>query len=140
MIKSTNIKEEYQSRLLQKVNAQKKSKKICLSLTLMVVLLISVKLFSGSTDVRRQLSIVTEEFNLRNKRRKLSTDNNGGLRFVTFGTSVTHGAMMKDESQAYPFQLSPNTVNLAMRASDSSYPSMCTLLLLLHDPNRFPTM
>merc|ERR1711862_935717 len=44
--------------------------------------------------------------------------------------SVTWGAMMKNQDNAYPFLLSRNAVNLAMRASDSSYPSMCTQTML----------
>jgi len=52
------------------------------------------------------------------------------LRFVTFGTSVTWGAVMKTPENAYPFLLSRNVANLAIRASDSSYPSMCTQTML----------
>lgn len=117
-------------------------KKLCFSITLAAVILTYVKLFSQSdghivNDTRRNLSLKEEETmlpNLRNilrsKRRNSSNEESSELRFVTFGTSVTHGAMMKDESNAYPFLLSRNAANLAMRASDSSYPSMCTQTML----------
>lgn len=65
-------------------------------------------------------------------RRELRQDerSSSDLRFVTFGTSVTHGAMMEHPENAYPYLLSPNVENKAMRASDSSYPSMCTQTML----------
>ena len=57
--------------------------------------------------------------------RKLSTEDKE-LRYLTFGTSLTWGSTLKDRYQAFPYLLSPNTKNVAMRASDSTYPSMCT--------------
>jgi len=94
-----NTKDEFRYRLLKQIEAQKRSKKLCFSITLVVVLLISVKLFSqsdghGLIDRRRNLSSNEEETilpNLRNmipsKRRKLSNEESSELRFVTFGTS-----------------------------------------------------
>jgi len=55
-----------------------------------------------------------------------SSDESTELRYLTFGTSLTWGSVLKDRYKAYPWLLSSNVTNLAMCASDSSYPSMCT--------------
>jgi hypothetical protein len=52
------------------------------------------------------------------------------LRFVAFGTSRTWGSGLKDRYDAYPFLLSPNVTNLAIRAADCEYPSLCTMSMV----------
>lgn len=47
------------------------------------------------------------------------------LRYVAFGTSVTYGSTVT-KNETYMHLLSPTSKNLAMRASDPSYPSICT--------------
>jgi len=50
-----------------------------------------------------------------------------GLRYVAFGTSVTYGSGLKDpDNQTYIKLLSQEGLNLGIRASDPSYPAMCT--------------
>jgi len=48
------------------------------------------------------------------------------LRYVAFGTSVTWGATINRDKEAYIKILSKDGVNLGIRASDPSYPGMCT--------------
>jgi len=146
-----NTKNEFKFRLIRKMEARRKSIKLCFTITLAIVLLISVKLFSrldesSISPIRRNLKTKDSELKFhiistlqkltplraQSKARNLSSGESTELRYVTFGTSVTYGSMMKNQSKAYPFQLSSNAVNLAMRASDSSYPSMCTQTML-HD-------
>merc|ERR1719297_466425 len=53
------------------------------------------------------------------------------LRYATFGTSLTWGSIIEDRTnKAYPWLLSKNAANYAIRASDASYPSMCTQSML----------
>lgn len=72
------------------------------------------------------------------------------LRYLTFGTSVTWGSIIKNRESAYPYLLSPNVTNVAMRASDSTYPSMCTqsmvkdsiydVIIIEYDRRKFSTL
>jgi len=56
---------------------------------------------------------------------------NTNLKIVAFGTSNTWGAQLQDRSkEAYPLLLSPNTINLAERASSPSYPALCAQSML----------
>lgn len=48
------------------------------------------------------------------------------LRVLAFGASRTWGAGMPDRYDAYPWLLSKNASNLAIRASGPEYPSLCT--------------
>jgi len=50
----------------------------------------------------------------------------GKLRYLTLGASATYGATLPDRRTGYPYQLSPNVTNLAIRASGPNYPSICT--------------
>ena len=47
------------------------------------------------------------------------------LNWASFGSSHTWGANLDDRNMAYPFLLSPNVKNLAIRAHDLTYPSLC---------------
>jgi len=57
--------------------------------------------------------------------RRLSSSVFSSLRYVTFGSSVTWGAAMKHREHAYPWLLSKDTKNLALRASGPLYPAVC---------------
>jgi len=59
-----------------------------------------------------------------NNHRSLEENVDSKLRYVAFGTSVTFGSGVDPEKDAY-IQLLGGT-NLAIRASDPSYPSICT--------------
>ena len=50
----------------------------------------------------------------------------GDLRVLTFGASRTWGAGMPDRFDAYPYVLSKDATNLAIRASGPEFPSLCT--------------
>jgi len=52
------------------------------------------------------------------------------LRYATFGTSITWGATLGNRTEAYPYLLSPNVANYAIRASGPNYPSVCTQSML----------
>merc|ERR1719253_12644 len=61
-------------------------------------------------------------------RRKLQDETDidlSKLRYVTLGASATWGASLPDPKTGYPYQLSPNVTNLAIRASGPNYPSIC---------------
>lgn len=63
--------------------------------------------------------------------RRLSDDNTPELRYATFGTSRTWGAFLQNRTiEAYPWLLSQNTKNYAIRGSDARYPSMCLQSML----------
>ena len=47
------------------------------------------------------------------------------LRYLTLEASATWGATLPDRTTGYPYQLSPNVTNLAIRASGPNYPSIC---------------
>jgi hypothetical protein len=56
------------------------------------------------------------------------------LRYVTFGASRTWGAGMgADRFKAYPYILSDEVVNLAIRACGPEYPALCTYTMLGED-------
>lgn len=48
------------------------------------------------------------------------------LRYVVFGTSVSWGSGLEDRNNSFPYLLSPNVKNLALRACGPNYPSVCT--------------
>jgi hypothetical protein len=52
------------------------------------------------------------------------------LRYIAFGTSRTWGSGLKDRQKAFPFLLSPNATNLAIRAADATTPSLCTVSMI----------
>merc|ERR1719410_2115303 len=56
-----------------------------------------------------------------------------GLRYLTLGASTTWGSALEDRYTAYPYQLSPNVSNLAIRACGSNYPSICTQSMVGND-------
>ena len=56
-----------------------------------------------------------------------------GHRFLAFGTSRAWGAGLRDRHDAYPFLLSPNVSNLAIRATGCEYPSLCTMSMVGND-------
>ena len=56
-------------------------------------------------------------------------------RILAFGTSRAWGSGLKDRHNAYPFLLSPNVSNLAIRATGCEYPSLCTMSMLESDTN-----
>ena len=56
------------------------------------------------------------------------------LRFLSFGTSKAWGAGLKHRQyQAYPYLLSANVTNLAIRAAGPEFPSLCLQTLLKDD-------
>lgn len=65
--------------------------------------------------------------------RLLRKQNLSNLRFLAFGTSRAWGAGLKNRYEAYPFLLSENTTNLAIRAAGCEYPSLCTLSMVKDD-------
>ena len=61
-------------------------------------------------------------------RRRLQNETDtdiSNLRYLTFGASATWGATLPNRTTGYPYQLSPNVTNLAIRASGPNYPSIC---------------
>jgi hypothetical protein len=52
------------------------------------------------------------------------------LRFMAFGTSRTWGSGLKHRIWAYPYLLSKNASNLAIRAADATIPSLCTVSMV----------
>ena len=54
-------------------------------------------------------------------------------RFIAFGTSRTWGSGLDDRRMAYPWLLSPNATNLAIRAAGPEVPAMCTKSLVGDD-------
>jgi len=55
------------------------------------------------------------------------------IRYVAFGTSTTWGAgLLNPETDTYPKLLSPNAVNLAIRASGPGSLAMCMMTMLEH--------
>lgn len=68
-----------------------------------------------SKGLRRYLAVQEDYQSFRN------------LRYLAFGTSRTWGAGIgRDRHHAFPWQLSRDATNLAIRASGPEYPSLCT--------------
>jgi hypothetical protein len=55
------------------------------------------------------------------------------LRYLVFGSSISWGAAIDDRSKAFPYLLSPNVTNLALRANGPNYPSVCTETMVGED-------
>ena len=55
------------------------------------------------------------------------------LRYLTLGASATYGVTLPDRTTGYPYQLSPNVTNLAIRASGPNYPSICAQTMIDND-------
>jgi len=54
---------------------------------------------------------------------------------IAFGTSHTYGAKLEDRfAQAYPWLLTPDAVNLGIRASSPSYPALCLQTMISKTP------
>jgi len=55
------------------------------------------------------------------------------LRIATFGTSITWGAKLDNRYDAYPYLLSQNVNNLAIRGCGSHYPNICLQSMIGED-------
>jgi len=77
------------------------------------------KLQEGLIQTKINDSSITKEGNI---------DSTGleNLRYLIFGTSVSWGAGLENRNTAYPYLLSKNVKNLALRACGPNYPSVCT--------------
>mmetsp|Transcript_1843 Transcript_1843/g.2579 ORF Transcript_1843/g.2579 Transcript_1843/m.2579 type:complete len:450 (-) Transcript_1843:142-1491(-) len=60
-------------------------------------------------------------------------DHSPSWRILTLGSSVTWGAGMVSRYNAYPYLLSPNVTNLALRAQGPSYPAICAQSMIGND-------
>jgi len=68
---------------------------------------------------------VVDSKQLRRKLRNEPEVDISQLRYLTLGASATWGATLPDRTTGYPYQLSPNVTNLAVRASGPNFPSIC---------------
>jgi len=60
----------------------------------------------------------------------IDANNVENLRFLAFGTSKTAGSGVNNLSDTYPYLLSSEATNLAIRSSGPNFPSICTQTLV----------
>ena len=96
---------------------------LSLAIVLYIGILIGCNDWQWHTDgqhqgrtTRRTQQLVPEEFK--------------DLRYIAFGTSRTWGSGLDNRRQAFPFLLSEQATNLAIRAADATTPSLCTVSLV----------
>eukprot|EP00591_Stephanopyxis_turris_P006505 CAMPEP_0195507032 /NCGR_PEP_ID=MMETSP0794_2-20130614/558_1 /TAXON_ID=515487 /ORGANISM="Stephanopyxis turris, Strain CCMP 815" /LENGTH=425 /DNA_ID=CAMNT_0040633565 /DNA_START=40 /DNA_END=1317 /DNA_ORIENTATION=+ len=87
------------------------------------VCLISLISFVAFTTV--QVGKERSKYKPSSVQRKTSVERD--LKYLTFGTSQTWGSTLTNRfEQAYPYLLSPDVKNLAIRGAGPQYPSLCT--------------
>jgi len=86
--------------------------------------------FVPTKEKRRLLTVVDQSIPNFSPNNSTSTSND--LRLVAFGTSRTFGSGLgwKRKEQAFPYLLSTDANNLAIRAAGPQYPALCTFSML----------
>lgn len=91
------------------------------AIVLYICILVGCNVWSWNFDSQRQTT----------RRTQISVPQEfKDLRYIAFGTSRTWGSGLEDRRQAFPFLLSEQATNLAIRAADATTPSLCTVSLV----------
>jgi hypothetical protein len=93
-----------------------------------VALCFAIDHFAPSHEARNLLAVDY----LGSKLAHNSTSKLDDLRLVAFGTSRTYGSGLglERKEKAFPYLLSTNASNLAIRAAGPQYPALCTYSML----------
>ena len=102
----------------------------------LVVFALTISIFVVTNNIsqlykeRRSLSILNDPKSIISKlplspmmKKQYNQD---GLRYLIFGSSISWGAAIPNRFDSYPYLLSKDATNLALRANGPNFPSVCT--------------